>query len=38
VVEDHHSSFEIPERYEKQLFINLKGYKIAHRNVKLTLS
>jgi ATP-dependent RNA helicase DeaD len=37
VVEDHHSSFEIPERYEKQLFINLKGYKIAHRNVKLTL-
>jgi hypothetical protein len=38
VVEDHHSSFEIPERYEKQLFINLKGFKIAHRNVKLTLS
>jgi ATP-dependent RNA helicase DeaD len=37
VVEDNHSSFTIPQKYEQQVFINLKGYKYAHRNVKLSV-
>jgi ATP-dependent RNA helicase DeaD len=37
VVEDSRSYFDIPQKYEKQVFINLKGYKLFHRNLKLTL-
>lgn len=36
VVRDNNSSFEIPERYENQIRLNLKGTKIAHRNLKIT--
>ena len=38
VMEDNRSFFEVPAKFEKQIFINLKGYKLAHRNVKLTLN
>jgi len=37
VVEDSRSYFDVPGKYEQQIFINLKGYKLFHRNVKLTL-
>jgi len=37
VVEDSRSYFDVPEKYEQQIFINLKGYKLFHRNLKLTL-
>jgi len=37
VVEDNRSYFDVPAKFEQQIFINLKGYKLAHRNVKLTL-
>jgi ATP-dependent RNA helicase DeaD len=37
-VEDNRTYFEVPERFEKQIFINLKGYKLAHRNLKMTLN
>jgi len=36
VVEDNRSYFDVPERYKEQILINLKGYKLAHRNLKLT--
>jgi ATP-dependent RNA helicase DeaD len=36
VVSDNQSRFENPERLEEQLRLNLKGYKLAHRNVKIT--
>lgn len=36
-VEDNRSYFEVQAKFEKQIFMNLKGYKLAHRNVKLTL-
>ncbi len=35
-VEDNHSSFSIPLHFEIQLRLNLKGYKVSHRNVKLS--
>lgn len=35
-VEVNHSSFSIPQQFENQLRLNLKGYKVAHRNVKLS--
>ena len=35
-VEANHSSFSIPEHLEIQLRLNLKGYKVSHRNVKLS--
>lgn len=35
-VEANHSSFSIPEHFEIQLRLNLKGYKVSHRNVKLS--
>ena len=38
VVEDNRSYYEVPEKYEQQIYINLKGYKLAHRNLKLTLN
>jgi len=37
VVQDNRSYFDVPARFEEQIFINLKGYKLAHRNLKLTL-
>jgi len=38
IVEDSRSYFDVPQKYEKQIFINLKGYKLFHRNLKLTLN
>lgn len=37
VVEDNRAYFDIPQKYQQQVFLNLKGYKLAHRNLKLTL-
>jgi ATP-dependent RNA helicase DeaD len=37
VVEDNRSYFNVPAKFEQQVFINLKGYKLSHRNLKLTL-
>lgn len=37
VVEDNRSYFDVPTKFEQQVFINLKGYKLSHRNLKLTL-
>lgn len=36
VVEDERSSFEIPQKYQQQIFLNLNSMKIAHRNLKVT--
>jgi ATP-dependent RNA helicase DeaD len=36
VVEDNRSHFDIPEKYKNQLLLNLKGFKLAHRNLKFT--
>ena len=36
VVEDNRSYFDIPQKYERQLLLNLKGFKLAHRNLKFT--
>lgn len=36
-VKENASYFEVSARYETQIMINLKGYKIAHRNVKMTV-
>jgi len=36
VVEDNRSHFSIPGQLEKQVLINLKGYKLAHRNLKFS--
>ena len=37
VVEDSRSYFDVPANCEQQIFINLKGYKLFHRNLKLSL-
>jgi len=37
VVEENRSYFNVPPKYEQQIFLNLKGMKFAHRNMKLTL-
>lgn len=37
VVEENRSSFNVPPKYQQQIFLNLKGMKLAHRNIKLTL-
>jgi len=37
VVEDNRSYFDIPQKYQQQVFLNLKGFKLAHRNLKFTL-
>jgi ATP-dependent RNA helicase DeaD len=37
VVQDNRSYFDVPAKFEQQIFINLKGYKLSHRNLKLTL-
>jgi len=36
LVEDNRSRFSIPGQLEKQVLINLKGYKLAHRNLKFS--
>lgn len=36
-INDNSSYFEVSARYETQIFINFKGYKVAHRNVKMTV-
>jgi len=38
VVEDNRSYFDIPQKYQNQLLINLKGFKLSHRNLKFTLN
>ena len=38
VVEDNRSYFDIPQKYEQQIILNLKGFKLAHRNLKITLN
>ncbi len=37
VVEENRSCFNVPPKYEQQIFLNLRGMKLAHRNMKLTL-
>jgi ATP-dependent RNA helicase DeaD len=37
VVEDNRSYFDVPQKYQQQIYLNLKGFKMAHRNLKLTL-
>ena len=37
VVQDNRSYFDVPAKFEQQIIINLKGYKLSHRNLKLTL-
>jgi len=37
VVEDNRSYYDVPQKYEQQILLNLKGYKLAHRNLKMTL-
>ena len=37
VVEDNRSYFDIPQKFENQILLNLKGYKLAHRNLKFSL-
>ncbi len=37
VVEDNRCYYDVPQKYEKQIWLNLKGYKLAHRNLKMTL-
>ena len=37
IVRENSASFDVPANYEQQIFINLKGYKLFHRNLKLTL-
>jgi ATP-dependent RNA helicase DeaD len=37
VVQDNRSYFDVPAKFEQQIMINLKGFKLSHRNLKLTL-
>jgi ATP-dependent RNA helicase DeaD len=37
VVEDNRSYFDIQEKYQQQIYLNVKGYKLSHRNLKLSL-
>jgi ATP-dependent RNA helicase DeaD len=37
VVEDNRSYFDVPQKYEQQIYINLKGFKLAHRNLKFSV-
>jgi ATP-dependent RNA helicase DeaD len=36
VVEDNRSYFDVSGKFEQQITLNLKGYKMSHRNLKLT--
>lgn len=35
VVDDERSHFDVPEKLQQQVFLNLKGYKLFHRNLKV---
>ena len=35
VVEEEYSHFVIPQKYEQQILLNLKGIKLSHRNMKV---
>ena len=37
VVEDNRSYFDVPQKFEQQILLNLKGFKLAHRNLKFSL-
>ncbi|NDP21805.1 MAG: DEAD/DEAH box helicase [Paludibacter sp.] len=37
VVEDNRSYFDVPQKYEQQIYMNLKGFKLSHRNLKFSL-
>ena len=36
VIKEENAQFDIPQKYQNQLFLNLKNYKRFHRNLKLT--
>ena len=36
-VNDNSAYFEVSARYENQIFLNLRSYKVAHRNIKMTV-
>jgi len=36
-VEDNRSYFDVPGKYQQQIILNLKSFKLFHRNLKLTL-
>ncbi|MDP2722292.1 MAG: DEAD/DEAH box helicase [Bacteroidales bacterium] len=38
VVEEQRSHFDVPEKYQVQIFANLNGFKRSHRNIRLSLS
>jgi ATP-dependent RNA helicase DeaD len=38
VIGERHSHFCVPPKYQQQIFLNLRGMKLLHRNVKLTLN
>jgi ATP-dependent RNA helicase DeaD len=35
VVEEEYSHFVVPQKYEQQILLNLKGIKLSHRNMKV---
>ena len=37
VIEDNRSYFDVSEKLQQQVFYNIKGYKLSHRNLKLSL-
>jgi len=37
VVEDSRLHFDVSDKFQLQIFINMKGFKLFHRNLKLTL-
>ena len=38
VVEEQRSHFDVPEKYQIQIFANLNGFKRSHRNIRLSLT
>jgi len=36
-VEDNRSYFDVPGKFQQQIILNLKSFKLFHRNLKLTL-
>jgi hypothetical protein len=38
VVEEQRSHFDVPEKYQVQIFANLNGFKRSHRNIRLSLA
>lgn len=37
-VKEGFSTFDVPEKFQDQIFINLRGYKLFHRNLKLVVN